>query len=87
LGAARADIRRLVLTQGMRPAATGAIIGLLIALAAARTIQSMLFGVTSADLVTYGGALLVIAMSVLVACLLPANRAARIEPAVALRSE
>ncbi len=87
LGASRADIRRLVLSQGMRPAITGATIGVLIAFAAARTIQSMLFGVTSADLVAYGGAIAVIAASAFVACLLPANRAARIEPAVALRLE
>jgi putative ABC transport system permease protein len=87
LGAVRRDIRRLVLKQGMRPVAIGGVFGLLVAFAAARGIDALLFGVSGRDTTTYASAVLAIALASLVACLIPANRAARIDPAVTLRAE
>jgi ABC-type antimicrobial peptide transport system permease subunit len=87
LGAGRKDIRRLVLRQGMRPVVGGAVLGLIAAFAGAHAIRSMLFGVAPADAVTFVAVLAAIAGGSLLACLIPANRAARIDPAVALRAE
>lgn len=87
LGAARHDIRRLVVSQGMMPATVGALIGVVAAAGGARVMRSMLFGVTPGDTVTYVLAAGAIGASALIACLIPANRAARIDPAATLRSE
>ena len=87
LGAARADIRRLVVSQGMRPVVAGVVAGLVLALSGVRAIHSLLFGVSGSDTTTYVSVLLVIALAAFVACVIPANRAAKIDPAVALRAE
>ncbi len=87
LGAAARDIVRLVVWQGMRPAAIGLGAGLVISLAAGRLIESMIYGVDPADRMTLAGVTVVIGVSALAACLLPARRAAGIEPAVTLRAE
>ena len=87
LGAGTQDIRRLVVSQGMTPATIGLATGLLVAIAAGRAIQSMLFGVTTTDAATFAAVPLLIGGSALAACLLPAGRAARIDPAVTLRAE
>jgi putative ABC transport system permease protein len=87
LGASRDDIRRLVLSQGMRPVIVGIAAGLAAAFGGARAIQSLLFGITPTDSVTFAAVVAAIAGGTLVACLIPANRATRIDPATALRAE
>jgi len=87
LGAAAADIRKLVVTQGMAPAVAGLAIGLLIALAGARAIESLLFAIAPTDATTFATVLVVLMACAFAACLLPASRAARIDPSVMLRGE
>ena len=87
LGAGTRDIRRLVVSLGMTPALIGLAAGLVVAIAAGRGIQSMLFDVAPTDLTTFASVLVVMGGSALMACVLPAGRAARIDPAVTLRSE
>jgi putative ABC transport system permease protein len=87
LGATPRDVLTLVLRQGVLLAAAGACAGICGALALARGLESLLFGVGAADPVSYAGAAAVMGLSVLLACTLPAWRAARVDPAVALRSE
>jgi len=63
------------------------VIGVLASLAAGRSIESQIFGVSSSDPVTYLAAAGLLGAVALVACLVPAARAARVDPAVAVRSE
>jgi putative ABC transport system permease protein len=87
LGATRRDILALVLRQGMTMTCLGLAIGLCAALAAGRALEAMLFGVSWLDRLTYfGAALLLLAVSA-IACLIPAHRAASIDPMKALRTE
>ncbi len=85
VGAARADVRRLVLGQGLRLASTGIALGLLGAVLLTQTLQALLFGVAPVDPLTFGVVVGVVALSALLACWLPARRAARVEPTQALR--
>ena len=87
LGATRADILTLVLRQGMTMTGAGLAIGLCAALAAARALDAMLFGVTWLDGLTYFGATLLLFALSGVACFIPARRAASIDPMKALRTE
>jgi predicted permease len=87
LGAQKRDLLGLVLGQGMRLALLGAMIGLAGALALSRFLQSLLFGVSPIDGVTFVGAPVVLAFVALLACWLPARRATRIDPISALRHE
>ncbi|HJV89592.1 MAG TPA: ABC transporter permease [Holophagaceae bacterium] len=87
LGAQVKDVLLLVIRQGMNPLALGLGAGLLAALALARLIQGQLYGVTPLDPGTYSVVLLVLAAAGLLSTLFPALRAARVDPAVALRSE
>jgi putative ABC transport system permease protein len=87
LGASRDEIRRLVVSQGMRPVVVGIAVGLAAAAGGARAIQSLLFGVTPNDVPTFALVLASITAGALIACIIPANRATRIDPAVALRAE
>ena len=87
LGAQAADVLRLALGQGMRPAVTGIALGLLAAFALTRLMKSMLFGIEATDPLTYAGVALLLAMVAVVACYIPARRAARVDPMVALRRE
>jgi putative ABC transport system permease protein len=86
LGADRRSIRRLVLAQGLHPVSIGLAIGLAAAAGAGQGIATMLFGVTPTDALTYGVVFGAVVVSAAVACLLPARRATRVEPAVTLRS-
>ena len=87
LGASARAIGGLVLRQGMTPALLGLAAGLVASAAIGRLIESMLFGVSSGDPITYGAVGMTIVASALAACLLPARRAAAINAAVTLRAE
>jgi putative ABC transport system permease protein len=87
LGADRHDVRRLVVREGLVLTAAGIAIGLVTAAAASRLLDSLLFGVRSADAATFAAGAVVLALVAAAACLLPARRAARVDPAVALRTE
>lgn len=87
LGAQAADVRKLVLREGLSLGVAGAAIGLLAALAATRLLSSWIYGVRTMDLLSFaGGAALLIATSI-VASYLPARRAAQVDPLIALRQE
>jgi predicted permease len=87
LGARSDEILNLVISQAMLPVSIGIGVGLLLALAGARTLTSYLFGVGSADPLTLGAVTLLLAATAVSACLVPARRAARVDPMVALRHE
>jgi ABC-type antimicrobial peptide transport system permease subunit len=87
LGATPGDVLRLVLRQGVALAAMGGAIGLAGAFVLARALQSLLFGVGAADPASYAGAAAILTLSVLLACAIPAWRAARVDPTLALRRE
>ncbi len=87
LGATASDVRRLVLGEGLRLAGTGAAIGLVGALAAARLLRSLLFGVTPLDPVSVLGAAALLVGASSLASWLPARRATRVDPVVVLRTE
>jgi predicted permease len=87
LGASPAMVRQLILSETMRLASVGAVIGLIGALLATRLAASLLYGVTATDPVTFGGMIVVLAAVAGLAGYLPAMRAARIEPVTLLRSE
>jgi putative ABC transport system permease protein len=87
LGASRGRVLRLVVSRGMALVLTGSVVGIGGALGAARLVEGMLFQVSATDPVTYGsvaGSLLLVG---LVACVLPARRALKVDPVVAFRTE
>ena len=87
LGAAPGQVLRLVLGEGLRLAAAGVVIGVCLGAAAARAVSHLLYGVTTYDPATFGGAILVLLIVAAIASFLPARRAARVDPVSALRSE
>jgi putative ABC transport system permease protein len=87
LGAAPSAVRALVVREGVKLCAIGAAIGVLGALALGQVAASFLFGVTPYDLPTYASVLFVIVSTVTLACWVPAMRASRVDPTIALRSE
>jgi putative ABC transport system permease protein len=87
LGAERAGVIRHVLGQGMRLTALGIGIGLVGAFIATRAIQAMLFGVGAMDPMTYGGVVVALALVAMLACWIPALRASRVDPLIALRGD
>jgi ABC-type antimicrobial peptide transport system permease subunit len=87
IGAKRADILKLVLHQGARLSLLGIAIGVLAALAGGRVLSSRLFGVSASDPITFGVVVLLLGLTALLACYLPARRAAATNPIVALRHE
>ena len=87
LGAAASDVLRLVIGQGMWTTAIGVAIGIGGAFALTRTMQSLLFGVSTTDPMTLAGVVLLLAAVSVFACWVPARRATKVDPLVALRYE
>jgi putative ABC transport system permease protein len=85
LGARRADVLGLLVRQGMGPVLAGVAVGLAVAVVASRLLTGMLFGVAPTDVGTYAGAAALLAAAALVATIVPARRATRIDPVAALR--
>jgi putative ABC transport system permease protein len=87
LGAQSWNVRSLILRQGMTLALIGSVIGLAIAFGATRLLKSVLYGVSASDPVTFLGVTFLLAAVALFACWLPARRATRVDPMIALRAE
>ena len=87
LGARASDVQAMVWRQGMRPVALGIGVGLMAALAISRLLTSFLFGVHPADPVTFGAVAAILGLVTGAACYIPALRATRVDPAMALRYE
>ncbi len=87
LGARRGDVLRLILGQGARMALLGVLPGIFLSLGLTRLMSSQLFGVTPHDPLTFTGVAVVFVIVALAACYVPARRAARVDPMVALRYE
>ena len=87
LGASRADVLRMVATQAMWQASAGSLVGVTGAVLLSKLMTRMLYGVQPTDPVTFAGVAVVLGVAAVVAMCIPARRATRIEPMVALRSE
>ena len=87
LGAQRRDVLRLMLGEGMKMALIGAFIGIAVALGVTHLMATVLFGVSAHDPVTFFGVTALLIMVALAACWIPARRATRVDPLVALRYE
>jgi putative ABC transport system permease protein len=87
LGARKSDVIRLILKQGMTPAVVGAVFGLVGAWAATRLMSGLLFEVSATDPATFAVITLTLMTVALLACYIPARRATKVDPMVALRCE
>ena len=87
LGAAPELVMKLILGRGLRLALLGTVLGLAAAMGLARLMTSLLFGVSAADPATFSGVAIILLGVAMAACYLPARRAMRVDPMVALRYE
>ena len=87
LGAQRRDILRVVLRQGVRATLAGVAVGAIAGLALTRFLSSLLYGVAAWDPLTFASIVTLIAAVAFLACWLPARRASRVDPVIALRAE
>ncbi|MFP2964351.1 FtsX-like permease family protein, partial [Myxococcus sp. 1LA] len=87
LGASRTSVLALVLSQGLRLTALGVLLGLGLSLGLARLLDAMLYGVAAYDVWTFAGVALLLGTVAVLAAWLPARRATRVDPIIALRAE
>jgi putative ABC transport system permease protein len=87
LGAQLSDVLKLVLGQGMKLAFVGVALGLVASMALTRTIKNLLFGISASDPLTFAAIALLLVLVALLACFIPAHRATKVDPLVALRYE
>jgi ABC-type antimicrobial peptide transport system permease subunit len=87
LGAGRREIFRLVVGQGMLLVLIGLLVGLPLAMGMGRAVASLLYGVAPNDSTTFAGVVAILASVALAACYIPARRAMRVDPIIALRYE
>ena len=87
LGAQRRDVLRMILRQGMALTLTGVAVGIAVSLASTRILARFLYGITATDLGTFVGLALFLAAVALAACVIPARRAMKVDPMIALRYE
>jgi ABC-type antimicrobial peptide transport system permease subunit len=87
LGAQTSDVLRLILAEGMKPTAIGVCLGIAGALALGRFVSSLIYGVKATDIATYTSVSLLLVLVSLLASLLPAYRATRVQPVTTLREE
>jgi ABC-type antimicrobial peptide transport system permease subunit len=87
LGAERASVQRLVIGEGLALVAVGVAIGLVGALGAARVLRTFLFDLTPSDPVTYAAIIVVLGVTAVLASWVPALRASRVDPVIALRTD
>jgi putative ABC transport system permease protein len=87
LGAPRRHVLALMLTMGGRLVVVGLAIGVAASLGSTRLLRSQLFGVQATDPLAYGAVAMMLGLVALAACYIPARRAARVDPMVALRQE
>jgi predicted permease len=87
LGARPSDVLRLVVSQGAKLASAGVVAGVLLSLALTKLMSNLLFGVSATDPLTFSAVALLLVVVALAACIVPARRAAKVDPAVALRCE
>jgi len=87
LGATPSDIVRVVVQRGVGLTALGVLLGLGGAMAASQTLVTLLFGITPLDPITYAGVVVLLVVVAAGACVVPARRAARVDPAITLRAE
>jgi ABC-type antimicrobial peptide transport system permease subunit len=87
IGAQRGDVMRLILNRGLLIAAAGLVVGLGSAFLTARYFQNFLFGIGASDGVTYAAIAVILSAVALLACFLPAHRATKVDPLIALRTD
>jgi putative ABC transport system permease protein len=87
LGARSQDVQRMVIRQGTRLAVNGVVVGVAAALVVSRILANLLYGISGTDALIYAAVSLLLVLVAMAACYIPARRAARVDPMVALRYE
>jgi putative ABC transport system permease protein len=87
LGAGQRDVLRMVMGKGLLLTGTGMVIGMAMSVGLAQLLASLIFGVSATDFSTFGGVAIALTTASLLACYIPARRASRVDPMIALRYE